>query len=791
MKSQSTDCSRNCSCEVQGRILDSSNEQPISFVTVKIQGASKGTYSDRDGYFVIANLCEKEVDLEISHVGYKRIIHHHDIYHPAMQVYLAPEGLQLESVVIEGNVSASGLKAIAESKLSSKKLSQRQSESLGEVLKSISGVSTIKTGQNIVKPVIHGLHSNRVLIINNGLRHENQNWGLEHAPEIDASTAGRISLVKGAATVKYGPEALGGVVLIDPPRLELSSGLKGGVTTTYRSNGRAWDGNLLVQQGGKRYAWMGQISGLYQGDLHAPDYQLTNTGARERSYVVGFMRHWERLDLKVYYNHFDQELGILRGSVTGNLTDLERAMRTEPPDGTLEFSYDINNPRQEVTHDLLKLSGHYNFDDSRVNFQYGFQYNQRKEFDIRRAANNLRPAIDLELTTHSLDASWLHPEFSSWNGEVGIFLQYQDNNNLPGTNTSPFIPNYNNTRIGFYLVESGPWGRSTLEFGLRYDYQHSSVRGREPRSTDIFRNEYDYQNVSGLIGFKTPLSSYLEFTSNLGTAWRPPNISELYSFGKHQFNIDYGLWRYTQDENGNITTETVLTENERPVPSELGFKWLNSLVWKKDKIRAELVTHLNFLKNYIFSKPAGATTTVRGAFPFFIYDQVDALFLGVDADVTWQHHKKLRSDLKLTYLHARDVNSGDFFIGIPANRIGYELTYETTGFGFLDLFEVSLEGDYTFEQHLAPRVVTIGEIIASEEGSMNPFAEDDSNFDFLAPPSGYFLLNAYLRASIKQLSFSLFITNALDRSYRDYTNAIRYFADEVGRNFILSAKFQF
>ncbi len=70
------------------------------------------------------------------------------------------------------------------------------------------------------------------------MRHEFQNWGAEHAPEIDPSLISNLRVIKGAATVRYGPDALGGVILIDPPQLELLEPLHGAVGLTGKSNGR-------------------------------------------------------------------------------------------------------------------------------------------------------------------------------------------------------------------------------------------------------------------------------------------------------------------------------------------------------------------------------------------------------------------------------------------------------------------------------------------------------------------------------------------------------------------------
>ena len=41
---------------VSGRMIDASNNEPLSFGTVTVVGTSKGTVSDVDGYFRLENL---------------------------------------------------------------------------------------------------------------------------------------------------------------------------------------------------------------------------------------------------------------------------------------------------------------------------------------------------------------------------------------------------------------------------------------------------------------------------------------------------------------------------------------------------------------------------------------------------------------------------------------------------------------------------------------------------------------------------------------------------------------
>jgi len=94
-------------------------------------------------------------------------------------------------------------------------------QTLASVISEVEGVSFASVGSNVQLPVIHGLYGNRVLILNNGLKHGFQNWGTDHAPEIDIASANRVTIVKGAAGVRYGPEALGGAIIVEADPLTL------------------------------------------------------------------------------------------------------------------------------------------------------------------------------------------------------------------------------------------------------------------------------------------------------------------------------------------------------------------------------------------------------------------------------------------------------------------------------------------------------------------------------------------------------------------------------------------
>ena len=182
-----------CDQQIVGKVFDLVTNQELPFATVSIEETGKGVVTNEHGEFVLENICEDEMHLEVRFLGYKTVVHHHDFHHEDPMIYLAPDETLLESIVIEGN-RLEAFQSIAIQNLEINKVALLRS-SVGDLTEQLSGISILKTGSNIAKPIIHGLHSNRVLVVNNGLRHSYQAWGEGHAPEIDPSLVNEIEVV--------------------------------------------------------------------------------------------------------------------------------------------------------------------------------------------------------------------------------------------------------------------------------------------------------------------------------------------------------------------------------------------------------------------------------------------------------------------------------------------------------------------------------------------------------------------------------------------------------------------
>lgn len=773
-----------CAYKIEGTVLDAETRQPIPFATIKVKGTQRGTVADKDGQFLLDKLCRKEYTLLCSSVGYKLVAHHHDTYHKKPVIYMAPASSELESVVVEGETITGDVKSIASSNIDQTQLVAKTTTSLAAAISDIQGVTFTSMGTNVQLPVIHGLYGNRILIVNNGVKHGFQNWGSDHAPEIDINSADNISVLKGASGVRYGPEALGGAVVVEGHSLGLSEEPHGKITSGYQTNGKGYHVNANLGAGNEKFSY--HIGGAYRriGDRETPDYVLTNTGMIESSASLGLRYHLPQWDFKVYYSYVNQNLGLLRSSVADSGDLFARSLTASEPIIIRDFSYTINEPRQNSIHHLGTLGIDWHSDLGTLKLLVSQQINQRDEFDVRRNAD--LPIIDLDLNTSNARLDWYHPSWGGLEGIIGLQYFYQNNDNNPGTGTTPFIPNYNTNRVSLFAIESLQKGKNTYELGLRLDHENNSVRGRETNQ-NIFRNEYTFTNVTASLGLVREISDDWSFRTNLGSAWRTPNMAELYSFGQHSFKLQYGLWRYYSNEEGELRTDRVLTEDDGITESENGYKWINELSYKKDGNSLVLTASSHYIENYIFDRPVAVIGTIRGPMPVFIYDQADAVFTGLDFTYKHTFNKSFKGTFGASYLWSQNVSKDEPLINQPPVNINTGLSWKTPSFAGLEESKITLEAGYTFRQFQAPRTVTPEQLINREI----IITTESEIFDFKDAPDGYFIGNVKWQWGNGRFGGQVEVRNILNTRYRDYLNQMRYFADEPGRNVLITLNYKF
>ncbi|HOZ88362.1 MAG TPA: TonB-dependent receptor plug domain-containing protein, partial [Bacteroidia bacterium] len=326
--------SQNCDLVLQGAVRDADNGEGLGFAIIKLLNTERLIQTNENGQFVFENLCPGSYGILVKHIGCKDTVFKIELDKSKKVILKLPhnENNLAEVDVMDKRVEMKKTQAVDQ--LSAEDLHKTNGQQLGEVLKNINGVTALNTGGTISKPMVHGMQGYRLLILNNGIRQEGQQWGNEHAPEIDVFMAKKISVIKGAAAIRYGSDAIAGVVLVEPDELPDTAAVTGEVNLAGLSNGRTGAASAMLQGNFdevKHLSWRVQGSLKKGGTVKSPGYYLANTGLEEKNFSYALSYHRKKWGFEMYYSQFNTAIGIFKGSHIGNLTDLNTALQLKAP----------------------------------------------------------------------------------------------------------------------------------------------------------------------------------------------------------------------------------------------------------------------------------------------------------------------------------------------------------------------------------------------------------------------------------------------------------------------------
>jgi iron complex outermembrane receptor protein len=744
--------------ELRGKVYDSNSEESLSGATVAIKKLNKGAATDANGAFIIQSIPAGEYEIRVSYVGYQSIDTTLDIEKDmVLDFALEPSVFVLKDLLITAGRDSLMESTRSINVIEKAELVSSRGQTIGESLQNVPGVTLLKTGPSIAKPVIRGLHSQRILTLNHGIAQEGQQWGGEHAPEIDPFAADRIEIIKGAAGVEYGIGAIGGVIRVDEESIN-KKGVHGEAYLNTFTNNLQAAGSLKLSGGADGIdglGWRAQGSLRRAGDSRTPRDVIGNSGFKESDYSAGLNYEHGRFEHDLYYSHFGTELGIYRGSHIGNFTDLMRAIERSRPLVDYDFSYEIRAPKQKISHDLIRYKMNYQVPEfGQFELQYGFQDNHRQEFDAHKRFNDdpdalKKPAFDLSLFTHTADLKFRHQPVGKFSGSIGLSGIGQTN---VRKGSGFLIPNFRAYGGGVFLIENWSNDVLTLEAGARYDYQWRRVFAVE--SKGIERGDYTFNSLTFVTGFSYQFADTWSLSSNLGTAWRPPGVNEQFSNGVH-----HGTAQFERGDAG--------------LSSEKSYNIDVTLRKVSSRFYGQLSTYYNHIDNYIFLRPESEpVVTIRGSFPFFSYESTDALLRGIDGSAEYQLTNTFRLGALVSIVRGNNRNADEPLIFMPADRFKLSGRYSVPEVGSFQNNFMEAGLSLVREQHRFP-----------------------ANLDYAPPPDGYGLIDIEAGTTIpigsQKLILSGAVKNALNTVYRDYLSRFRYFIDDTGRNFILKAQLQF
>ncbi len=622
-----------------GKVIDKATGKALAGASVYLPEIKKGTIANKDGIFNLSIEAGSHV-IEISYVGYATDVENLKLQKDTEQNFY------LNSSVIEGGnvIVTSFLRATSTRRtptpvtiIKKEELFRGVSTNLIDALSKVPGVSQISTGPAISKPIIRGLGYNRVVVMNDGIRQEGQQWGDEHGIEIDEYNVSRTEVLKVPASLIYGSDALAGVINIIS-NVPVSEGvLKGNIFSNYQSNNRLMGNHFDLAGNKKGFIWGMNYSAKNAGDYkNKYDGTVFNSRFLERNGggYVGIEKSWGYSQLS--FSNFYQNLGVVEGERGADgqflmLKDINGVAEEVEVDAAELKRFTPRAPMQKIQHTKYTLDNNIKLGNDRLKATFGLQQNQRMEFGNVLDLNEKELFFDLKTFNYAIQ--YLKAEKNNWKNTFGVNGMRQTNTNR---GEEALVPDYTSFDIGAFYYTQKRTEKTSWSGGLRYDQKWMNFINPAqfycpPGMACIalynpVESNKQFNNFSGAIGVAHDVSEQLTLKFNIARGFRAPNMAEMASYGAHE-----GTNRF---EYGN-----------EALVSEKSLQFDAALEWSNEHISFAGNVFYNTVKDYIFYQKltavAGGDSLINDngdALYAFAFRQKDAHLYGAEFNVDFHPH---------------------------------------------------------------------------------------------------------------------------------------------------------
>ena len=746
-----------------GKVFDKATGKTLAGASVYLPEIKKGTIANKEGVFTI-NIEQGSHVLEISYIGYATDVQNIQLQKNTTQdFYLNSSVLEGGNVIVTSFLRATSTRRTPTPVTIIKKdeLFLGVSSNLIDALSKVPGVSQISTGPAISKPVIRGLGYNRVVVMNDGIRQEGQQWGDEHGIEIDEYNVSRTEVLKLPASLIYGSDALAGVINIIS-NVPVSEGvIKGNVYSNYQTNNRMMGNHFDLAGNKKGFIWGINYSAKNAGDYkNKYDGNVFNSRFLERNGggYVGIEKNWGYSQLS--FSNFYQHLGIVEGDRADGgqfimLKDVKGIAKEMIVGSEESKSFSPNAPMQKIQHTKYTLDNNIKLGSDRLKATFGLQRNQRMEFGNVLDLNEKELYFDLNTFNYSIQ--YLKAEKNNWKNTFGINGMRQTNTNR---GEEALVPDYTSFDIGAFYYTQKRTDKTSWSGGLRYDQKYMNyidpaqfVCPPDMACIALYNpveSNKQFNNISGAIGIEHDISAQLTLKLNISRGLRAPSMAELASYGAHE-----GTNRF---EYGN---EALI--------SEKSLQFDAAIEWNNEHMSIAGNVFYNTVKDYIFyqkltAKSGGDSIIVENGDDLyaFAFRQKDAHLYGAELNVDfhphpldWLHVENSLSLIRGQFKEALDGSTN--LPGIPSARL---------------LSEIRIE---MFKKSKAIRNSFINMQLDNVFAQNNPFV----GYNTETVTSAYTILNVGFSTQVQHKNKTLFSVslvgqNLADVAYQNHLNRLKY-----------------
>jgi iron complex outermembrane receptor protein len=777
---------------LSGIVKDEATGQVLQGASIYIADIKKGIVTNEKGQYQI-QLPQGNYIVEVSYIGFAITTKNIELNsNQTIQFNLGHNAVENSNVTVTSFLRATSSRKTPTPINIIKKddLLKGAGTNLIDALSQTPGVTQLTTGPAISKPIIRGLGYNRVMVLNDGVKQEGQQWGDEHGIEIDEYNVTRIEVLKVPASIIYGSEALSGVINIVSNVPVAEGAIRGNVFSNYQSNNKLQGYHFDIAGNKKGFVW-----GLNSSSKAASDYQnkydgyVFNSKFKEfdASAYAGIERDWGYTHF--FVSQFNQKLGMIEGARDGlgrfikqkgymlmsPAIRLSNGILYDPVATSADFA--ATNPYipyQHIIHTKYTLDNNIKWGAGRLKANIAYQRNQRIEYGNTETPTEQSLYFDLGTLNYSFQ--YLLPEKNNWKHTIGVNGMQQENKNK---GVEYLIPDYKSTELGLFFFTQKKISDFTFSGGARIDKKGVEFSELLNPLLDPYylyssmaiptRNQKDFGDIAGSFGLTYEVSKEWVLKFNVARGYRAPNMSELGSNGAHE-----GTNRY---EYGNSNLKS-----EKSVQFDLGTEWSNEHISFTGNVFYNMVNGYIYYQKLNSALGGDSIINKEGQdFFAFAYKQQNANLYGAECNLDIHPHP-------LDGLHIENTLS--YVIGSFNNAVD-----NSTNLPNIPPFRWLSEIKYEFGKNNSNNKNNYVSVqLDNVAAQNNPF----TGYNTETATPGYTLLNVGMGTHIhrrgKQIcSISLVGQNLTDVAYQNHLSRLKYTDENIatgrrgiynmGRNF--------
>ncbi len=623
---------------LSGSVRHTDNKEAVIGATIFIPELRIGATTDLNGDFRLTKLPQGTFTVQISFVSHKTLIEKLMIEGDIKKEFVMENSAtSLEEVIVTGSSTKTLIKEspIPVTALSRIQWLQTSSTNLVDAISKLPGVSSISTGAGLSKPVIRGLSFNRVITMHDGVRQEDNQWGEEHSINLDEYSIDRYEIIRGAGSLMYGSDGLGGVMAIYSPRPIEDGKISGRVLTNYQTNNGLYGVSAQVAGNKNGFHWLLHTSHKNAGNYrNAADGRIYSTNYIEKLNFNGFVginKSWGFS--RLFFLRTTQEYNITNGTRNKQGRFTKAVILPNNTEGEAAVSDKELNSRDLSPYNsqyLLnsKISSNSYFQLGKSNLTVNLSYAQNRRLEYGSVFRPWVPDLYFFLQTYYYDARYTLPEKNNWETTIGTNGMVQTMNNR---GNEALYPDYHLFDNGVFIFTKKSFNRLKLSGGVRYDVRKLNINPLYLNAQGTFQTSSQgavetrfkgadklYKNISWSVGGVYNITKTFLLRANASRGFRAPAVPELSSNGEHA-----GTFRY-EIGNPNAIPEVAYQ-------GDLGFTYEGKGVY------LDMSVFQNSIQNYTFSErvqTASGKDSINGGVPVFRYTQGNARLRGIEATLT-------------------------------------------------------------------------------------------------------------------------------------------------------------